>query len=274
MSPLRVLVFSSLFSSPATSFAASTPTKCSEAHDRAGDLLADHRLRAARSQFLICASEECDPDDAHLCSTKVTELDSAIPTIVFGVKNAAGIDLSAVKVTMDGEVLTAKIDGTPLLVDPGRHTFRFEVQGEQPLDREFVIQQSDRNRIERLVVGKQASPTKLPPRRENTSMNTQRILALVSGGVGLVGVGLGSYFGVQAVSRKDTAEKVCPRDPCDDSDGNNAWISAGKSADRATVAFIVAGAFLTGGVALWLMDNPRSTQVGVGFGSLALGGRW
>ena len=47
-------------------------------------------------------------------------------------------------------------------------------------------------------------------------MSTQQTLGIVLGAAGLVGVGIGSYFGVRAISKNSDAEQHCPRSPlCD-----------------------------------------------------------
>jgi hypothetical protein len=63
----------------------------------------EHRLRAERAQLLVCSSGTCPADIRNECIRRETAVNAAIPTIVFEVKDSAGNDLSAVRVTMDGE---------------------------------------------------------------------------------------------------------------------------------------------------------------------------
>ena len=46
--------------------------------------------------------------------------------------------------------------------------------------------------------------------------NGQRIAALVVGGLGIAGVGVGAYFGVQALSKHNQYAPLCPNDACVD----------------------------------------------------------
>src|SRR5579859_6567689 len=65
----------------------------------------EHRLRAERSQLLVCAAPTCPSDVRKECLRRVDEVNVQIPTVVFNAKDASGDDLGAVKVTMDSEVL-------------------------------------------------------------------------------------------------------------------------------------------------------------------------
>jgi hypothetical protein len=84
-----------------------------------------HRLRAERAELLICASLSCPPDIRNECIRRVDDVNAAIPSIMFEVKDAAGNDLSAVKVSMDGQTLTDRLEGIALPIDPGAHLFTF-----------------------------------------------------------------------------------------------------------------------------------------------------
>jgi hypothetical protein len=52
------------------------------------------------------------------CTQRLDELNRQLPTIVFDGKDAAGGDVIAVSVTVDGRLLTERLDGAPLEVDP------------------------------------------------------------------------------------------------------------------------------------------------------------
>jgi hypothetical protein len=111
-------------------------------------------------------------------------------------------------------------------------------------------------------------------------LGTQRALALVSAGVGLVGVGIGTVFGLESLSKHSQASGLCPGSQMSCSDpGVTLWREAVVAGDRSTVAFIVGGVGLAGGVVLWVTaKNATSTsagvQVGLEWGSVHLRGAW
>ncbi len=224
--------------------------------------------------------------------SRIEELKPQIPTIIFDAKDASGADLSAVKITMDGEVLTERLEGTALAVDPGEHTFTFETADRPPVTRTLMVLQTQKDRREVVTFGAatpQPSPASAPqpvsvtplpaaPEEKGLGMGTQKVLALVAGGVGVVGVGLGTAFGVMALSQKSDAHNACPATSCPTQDGLNKWNTAGTTGDVSTVGFIVGGAGLVGAAVLWF-TAPRSSggvtaQVGLGPRGVQLKGTW
>jgi hypothetical protein len=101
--------------------------------------------------------------------------------------------------------------------------------------------------------------------------------ALGAAAVGAVGLGLGIGFGLASMSKHDDAARACPR-TCSDQRGVDLWNQARAAGNVSTAAFIVAGAGLAGGAALWFTARrPASagpTQIGLGIGSLQLRGTW
>src|SRR6516164_7821903 len=61
----------------------------------------EHKLLDARAQALQCAADACPAVMRDACKRRVEQVNAALPTIVFDVKDATGTDVAA-KVTMDG----------------------------------------------------------------------------------------------------------------------------------------------------------------------------
>ncbi len=278
--------------------AADRPTTedCIEASDASIQASIAHKLRAARAHFLVCAASSCPADIRKECVRRVDETNAAIPTIIFEAKDGSGADISAVRVTMDGELITDRLEGTAVPIDPGSHTFVFETAGMPPITKRFVIRESQKDRPE-VVVFVPAStvvpsvPTSKPagslpstPDRnassESPGLGTQKILAIVAASIGVVGLGVGGVAGALALSKKSDAEKVCPSNPCGatEGDGVNKWKDAASTGNISTVGFIVGAAGLVGGVVLWFTapgaSVEPSTQVGFGPGSLQVRATW
>jgi hypothetical protein len=261
----------------------------SEASLKSGN---DQKLRQERTQLLVCASANCPADIRKECVHRVDEVNAAIPTIIFEAKDGSGKDLSSVKVTMDGQILAERLEGSALSIDPGEHTFLFETAGQAPLTKQFVIRESQKDRREAITFGADvASPTTsseptgapqtlpLPQASEPShALGPQRIGAIVAGGVGVVGVAVGSVFGLVAMSKKNDAQNVCPSQ-CATPDGVSKWSDAKSAGTISTVAFIVGGVGLAGGAILWFTAKPTSdsaanTQLGMGLGTVQLKGTW
>jgi hypothetical protein len=250
----------------------------------------EHKLRAERSQLLVCAAASCPADIRRECVRRVDEVNAAIPTIIFEAKDGTGGDLSAVKVTIDGEVLAERLEGSAISIDPGEHTFVFETAGQSPVTKQFVIQEAQKDRREAIrfvtpatpLVSPQPaqplasrSPAFLPPGETSQGLGAQKIFGIVAAGVGVVGLALGSAFGVMAMSDKSDAQSVCPRDPCGTQNGVSKWSDAGSAGNVSTALFVVGGIGLAAGAVLWFSaPSSGSTHVGFGPGGARVKGTW
>jgi hypothetical protein len=124
------------------------------------------------------------------------------------------------------------------------------------------------------------------PSDESTGSG-QRTLGIVVGGVGVVGLALGTVFGLQAKSKNDDSKAKCrPNDPNQCSaDGVSLREDAQSAATISTIAFGVGGAALVAGVVLFATAPSSSdsasgpsiqlaTRVGPARAGLQLGGTW
>lgn len=87
---------------------------------------------------------------------------------------------------------------------------------------------------------------------------TQRTVALVTGVVGVVGLGLGSYFGIRAASKNSDADKACPDRLC----SVQGFDLQKKAEDAAMLSnvFVIGGAALLGaGIVLYLTAPKDET---------------
>ena len=106
------------------------------------------------------------------------------------------------------------MQGLALPVDPGDHVFTFVAPGQPMLTRHFVLKEGEKDRRERVVIGPiVAAPAAAPaPATAETAggLGTQRLLGISAAGLGLVGVALGTIFGVQTFSAVSTQHSDCP----------------------------------------------------------------
>jgi hypothetical protein len=278
---LSVILTTSVALPPLARAADPTTADCLSASDASIQLRRQHKLRAAREQLLVCAAQSCPMDIRSECIRRVTEVNADMPTIVFEARDASGQDLSGVRVTIDGQPLVERLEGTALSIDPGEHVFTFDAPGQPTITRRFVIREGEKDRRELVSFG---SPEGAPTARASAAaepahgLGTQRILAIASAGLGVAGVVVGTIFGVQSMSKHNDAAAVCP-DQCSDQNGVNMWSDAQSAGNVSTIAFIVGGVGLVGGAVLWLTAEPGaadapSAKVGIGPGTIQLKGAW
>jgi hypothetical protein len=263
-----------------------TTADCLTASETSLVLRNQHKLREARAQLLVCSATSCPADIRDECIRRVEMVNASMPTVVFEAKDATGNDLSAVRVTMDGQPLVDRLEGTALSIDPGEHVFIFETTGQPLVQKQMVVREGEKGRRERIsfpTIPDILIPKPLPPHPfpNAPEFGTQRILALASAGIGVVGLGLGIGFGINAISKHDDANKVCPTQ-CVDQKGVDMWNQAVSAGNISTVGFIVGVAGLAGGAILWFTAKPATgeasgragTMVGLSPGSVQLRRAW
>jgi serine/threonine-protein kinase len=83
---------------------------------------------------------------------------------------------------------------------------------------------------------------------------------MVIGGVGVVGVGVGSYFGVKAISKNSDAETLCSADNLCPPQGMTLTDEARKAATASNIAFAAGGALVAIGVVVFVTGGRSDTE--------------
>jgi hypothetical protein len=107
-----------------------------------------------------------------------------------------------------------------------------------------------------------------------SGLGTQRIVAIAAGGVGVVGLAVGTIFGLKTMSKKNTADDYCSGSECNDPRGVDAGKEAHSAGNVATVGMIVGAVGVAAGLTLWFTAPSQGPEarVSVGPGSLRLEG--
>ena len=164
----------------------------------------------------------------------------------------------AVSVTCDGKAIGATSLGTPMPFDAGPHHLEATAPGRLPWARdvELAVKATVRVPIEltdapvATVVAPRA-PTVVAARRPASDGHGQRVLGVVAGGLGIVGLGVGSYFGLRAKSTNDDADAHCSASTCT-REGGQLTSDARGQATASTVFFAVGAVALAAGIVLYL----------------------
>ncbi len=290
---LQILAIAGLLA-PATTAAAADATKaeCIAASENAQDLRHAGKLRESRTRATVCIEASCPGLVREDCARLVDELDKAMPTIVFEVKDSAGNDVSPVRVTMDGQPLTDQLGGTPMPVDPGGHRFVFEADFLPSTEKTMVLREGEKNRHEQIVLGgvavasassQEASPTKAA----STDGSSQRTIGLVLGGAGVAGVVVGSIFGLVASSAWSSSQSECasPTNCPSHAKAVTDHDSATSAGTISTIGFLAGGALLGTGAVLFFTAPSKhesssaahleiAPRIGSESGGLMLRGRF
>jgi hypothetical protein len=182
-------------------------------------------------------------------------------------------------VTRDGVPLGAGSVGATLPVDPGTHTVAVSAPGYAPRSYEVTLADGQAKELS-VEPGLKLpdEPLAPPPSR------TQKTAALVTAGAGVVGIAVGSTFGVLALTEFNKSNSTgpngghCVGSACPQSDGGSSErATAYHEGNVSTVAFVAGGAFLAAGVVLWFTSpsgdraSPRAA-LGVGPGGVSFAG--
>ncbi len=202
----------------------------------------------------------------------MTDLNNAVPSIVFEVKDEAGVDRMDVQLLVDGQA--AGIAGvTARPVDPGRHVFRFEAPGRPAVERVIVLREGEKERREFVQIGPAAVSPPAPSVREAlsspasspadlgspTRSSALRTGAWITGGVGLATMAVGGVLAVDAKLAYAGATG-CTGTVCRSKEGLNTRDSAMKTGDAATVVTLAGAALVATGVVLWIAA-PSSREI-------------
>jgi len=86
----------------------------------------------------------------------------------------------------------------------------------------------------------------------------------VVGGVGVLALGVGSYFGLKAMSNASDARDTCPKALCNEQQGQTAADDARSAAKISNVSFAIGAAALATGVVLFFtLPTKEQAQVGL-----------
>lgn len=204
-------------------------------------------------------------------------------TVAPELKNLPGLD-----VARDGVVVREPEWGLPLPSDSGQHEVTASAPGRVPFrTRVDVAGEGVTTTVNVPNLAAEAKKKTAPPGPEHAppassipspsaGLGPTRTVALIAGGVGVIGVGLGAAFGLASKAKHDQAAAYCHGTACDNPRGVTDGDAAKKDGNIATALMIVGGVGLAAGVTLWLAapsaPETSSPQVGFGLGTLQLKG--
>jgi hypothetical protein len=200
----------------------------------------------------------------------------------------------SVHVTRNGSPLDNAVLGSPIPVDPGTHVIAANAEGKRSWSTTVEVDPgSGTTRVAVPILADEplssgaaqpatasasTSTSGAPPSDRGNDGSTQRILAGVAGGVGLVGVVVGSIFGLKAMSDWDDAKSNCSPYPKCGPEGKKLGDDAKSEGTISTVAFVVGAAGIAGGLVLWFTapdgEDESRASIGVGPGRVLVQGRF
>ncbi len=243
---------------------------CIAASEEATTARREGKLLRARAALSTCSAPSCPELVKASCQQRLEEIRQIVPSIVFQVKDAAGNDLARATVTMDGQPLAGGIT-TAIELDPGPHAFTFDSEGQPTTRRAFTLVEGARERREVIVMAAPPAPSPADTATGAADHSPHgggwrpvRTLGIVTGGVGVAGIAVGTVFGLLASSAWNRARSDCGGTTlarCPNHAGAvDEHGTTVTDATISTVGFVAGGALIAGGVALFVLGATPSPE--------------
>lgn len=240
------------------------------------------------------AQAEGQSERAQVGAQRAAQLEPQLARLAVLVPPAAQV--SGLEIFRNGTAVNAPVWGVMVPVDPGPQKIEARAPNYEPWDHTESVAKGGQlsvtvPRLTALPPSQQqpiaaapvASEPPAPLAAQGTAEvdaaspgSTQRTIALVTGAVGVVGLGLGSYFGIRAASKNSDADDACPDERC--SPAAYKLHESAQSAATLSNVFVIGGAALLGaGIVLYFTapkkEAPSVALLGVpGGAQLSLSG--
>jgi len=213
-----------------------------------------------------------------------TVLDAAKPKLAGLTISVAAPPGAELRLTVDGMVVANTLLDSELPADPGEHVVEANAPGYLKATTRVTLASADKKtvalrlevdpnapvpvpvnagaeansaQVAQVAPAKAVAPVAAPP--EAPPQAPSRAAAYVSWGVGVVGIGVGTAFGVMAMKDKHHLDGQCQNNNCPQS-SSDAVDSAKQKGNISTIAFAVGGAGLVLGTVLYFSLGSGSAE--------------
>lgn len=195
---------------PREADAAPSREQCLARHEQAQDAKLAGKLLTARSALRECSAAACPTLVSRDCVAWLSDVEQQMPSVIFrAVKD--GADVVTIRVSEEGQQLTASITGTPLELDPGPHRFVAELPGFPAQSATYVLQAGDKARVVRFDFASPSAATATPAPSPPPPQLWRPIptVTYVLSGVTLTATVMAGVFGGLALGKRSDVEKEC-----------------------------------------------------------------
>ncbi len=217
---------------------------------------------------------------------RATKLEPRLAWLTIDAKDAL---VPGLQLRRNGVLVSPELSGTASPVDPGEVLVEASAPGHLPFSTKVKVATKGRVvvAVPALQAAPESAPVLLPPPAHDANAappasatpqaapppNTAAspapaerpsIVPWVVGGAGVVALGIGTVFGLKAMSNADEARELCPNGHCHDPAGETAASHAHTQATVSNVSFVIgAVAVATGAVLYFTLPTKHGTQLGL-----------
>jgi hypothetical protein len=187
-----------------------TTKACIQAYENAQEHRKGQQLLRAREELQHCAVSTCPAMVQVDCTNWLGQVLEAVPTVVFSARLGEE-NVFDVSVSMDGKPLVTQLDGRPLEVDPGLHTFVFERAGSPPIEKKTIVTQRDKAQVVSVTWQAVAPPPPPAPTPQPSVEKERPVPALfyVFGATTVAGFATFAVSGLMGEATKTHLEGSC-----------------------------------------------------------------
>jgi hypothetical protein len=247
---------------------ADTTHECVEAASSGQTMRDSGKLISARDAFVRCSVEACPAVVRESCERWSADVITRLPSITLGAKSEAGEDLADVAVSVDGSIVTHKLDGHAIAIDPGPHDLIFHADGFTDARQSLIVREGEKARPVVATLSRPAA-SEPSPKPLFSSSKRDRTPLVVTGAITAVGAAGFAVFGIWGQSEKDHLSSTCaPSETCAPDD-----VSAARTklivADISLAVGVIGAGFFTAFLIAPLFEKD-SRQAGAAFPSVGV----
>lgn len=227
-------------------------------------------------------------DRISLANRHLKGLKDKIPNLTIEV--APGAAVEGFELRRNGVLIAEPVWGTPVPVDPGEHSLEAVAPERLPWQSTFEVLVGEEKTVVVPVLEEKPKPPppkpkpKPAPKPKPPPPESRRPAAYIAGGAGVLAIGVGTYFGLRAISKSNESDDHCRGTLCDQTglDRND------EAKNAATISNIAFGLGVIGvgvGTYLWVTEPSTSDGVevdevgvtpvaGPGQAAIVMRGRW
>ena len=186
-----------------------------------------------------------------------TRVKALAPELSFLTVDAPAGPPAGLRVTCDGKAVGDASLGSLMPFDAGPHRIAANAPGRRAWSKSVDLppKSSIRVSVPELEVESRVAPPVAPPvapEPDRSTGSAQRVTGMTLGLVGIVGIGIGTYFGIRAMGTHNDAENShCSAVSCDPTGGSLNDEARGQ-ATVSTIAFAAGAVMLAAGAVLYL----------------------
>jgi hypothetical protein len=230
---------------------------------------ADGKLASAWLEFTEVVRISQDAGEAgklvervRIAHEHLASIDPHVPKLVVTVAAPARVD--GLTVTANGLPRNEGSWGVPIPVDSGDVTIEASAPGHVPF--RTVAKAEDGRQVtvdipplDVAPVAPGPAPAPGPESPSAMQPSSVRPIALVVGAAGVVVAGIGTYFGLTAISDWNTSNKNCPSSQCNPQGAQSAH-DAKQAAGLSDVTVGIGAAAIAAGIVLYVVGAPKPVQ--------------